>query len=416
MRRRGFSLTELLVTIAVILILVSVLMVGTSELYSSSLSLKCQNRLNQLGYACQLFVGRHDGRWPKSWNNVTELDGGGVARLRWYEALAPYCDGNKAVFECPVAASATEEQGASEFFDGTGRILYYNLGIGRPSGTWGNWATYAASRAWLTDPDRTPSAPENISFEVDYAGGNTADSWISTDLLEPYDQVWILATVTYDIGFHDSELEALNAFHQAGGGIHVFAESHGTVANTMWVTWPNALADALGYGITCTLGSLAGEWMNFDTDTGHPVMAGVARHETNNTPALLQLSNGAVAIGVNSSFGTLIAGWDGGLGRVLVHSSFTTMADSHWINSGDDAKVYCNNAAEWLFGGSSSSATGRRSYGYNDNLGKSGGNPGASTIYIMDYARWRIRRVNRMAYLCALFHADQWKTYWNHAT
>ena len=28
-------------------------------------------------------------------------------------------------------------------------------------------------------------------------------------------------------------------------------------------------------------------------------------------------------------------------------------------------------------------------------------------------ARWRIRRVNRMAYLCALFHADQWKTYWN---
>jgi len=31
-------------------------------------------------------------------------------------------------------------------------------------------------------------------------------------------------------------------------------------------------------------------------------------------------------------------------------------------------------------------------------------------------ARWRIRRVNRMAYLCALFHADQWKTYWNHAT
>ena len=31
-------------------------------------------------------------------------------------------------------------------------------------------------------------------------------------------------------------------------------------------------------------------------------------------------------------------------------------------------------------------------------------------------ARWRIRRVNRMAYLCALFHDDQWKTYWNCAT
>jgi hypothetical protein len=31
-------------------------------------------------------------------------------------------------------------------------------------------------------------------------------------------------------------------------------------------------------------------------------------------------------------------------------------------------------------------------------------------------ARWRVRRVNRMAYLCALFHADQWKTYWDYAT
>jgi hypothetical protein len=31
-------------------------------------------------------------------------------------------------------------------------------------------------------------------------------------------------------------------------------------------------------------------------------------------------------------------------------------------------------------------------------------------------ARWRVRRVNRMASLCALFHADQWETYWECAT
>lgn len=30
-------------------------------------------------------------------------------------------------------------------------------------------------------------------------------------------------------------------------------------------------------------------------------------------------------------------------------------------------------------------------------------------------ARWRVRRVNRMACLCALIHADQWKTYWDSA-
>jgi len=31
-------------------------------------------------------------------------------------------------------------------------------------------------------------------------------------------------------------------------------------------------------------------------------------------------------------------------------------------------------------------------------------------------ARWRVRRVNPMACLCALIHADQWKTYWDSAT
>ena len=31
-------------------------------------------------------------------------------------------------------------------------------------------------------------------------------------------------------------------------------------------------------------------------------------------------------------------------------------------------------------------------------------------------ARWCIRRVNRMAYLCSLLYADQWKTYWANAS
>ena len=30
-------------------------------------------------------------------------------------------------------------------------------------------------------------------------------------------------------------------------------------------------------------------------------------------------------------------------------------------------------------------------------------------------ARWRVRRVNRMATLCAVLYGDQWKSYWNTA-
>jgi hypothetical protein len=30
-------------------------------------------------------------------------------------------------------------------------------------------------------------------------------------------------------------------------------------------------------------------------------------------------------------------------------------------------------------------------------------------------ARWRFRRVNRMATLCRLLYSDHWDTYWNHS-
>ena len=31
-------------------------------------------------------------------------------------------------------------------------------------------------------------------------------------------------------------------------------------------------------------------------------------------------------------------------------------------------------------------------------------------------ARWRVRRVNRMAGLCSLMYSNHWNTYWNHLT
>ncbi|MFO7898124.1 MAG: type II secretion system protein [Planctomycetota bacterium] len=389
-RRGGFSLTELLVVIAIVLILIGILSVGLDVAYTRAISLRCQNRLAHLGQACRLFLQDQDGRWPRSWNNRIELAGGGLARRRWYEALAPYCERNEAAFRCPVAASGSEHD-VADVFEGTGRILYYNLGIGRKSGGWGSWSTYARSRAWLTDPNRTPQDPDNVPFEVDYAGGDSPADWLTADLLDSYDQVWILGTITYGNGFHDEELDALNAFHQAGGGIHFFIESHGGTTNTQWVDCANALSQALGYGIGASYGQLGRSEMNFE-ESAHPVMAGVRRHATNPTPAHLELGNGAQAVGIDPSFGALVAVWDGGAGRVVVHASFTTVGDNsdHWMNSGDDIKGYCNNVAQWLFGGST--ATGECSYGYNDGLGRDPRKPGADTICIMDYAHWRIRR------------------------
>jgi len=92
---RGFSLTELLVVVAVILILTSVLIIGTGQIYASSMRLKCQHRLEQIGQACQMYAMQSQGVYPKAWDMYT--------RRRWYETLASRFLPNVTVLGCPSA-------------------------------------------------------------------------------------------------------------------------------------------------------------------------------------------------------------------------------------------------------------------------------------------------------------------------
>jgi len=388
-RSLGFSLPELLVVVAVLLILASLLIVLSEDVYVQTMRLQCQHRLEQLGHACQMFANGHHGRFPKAWNNVESMPGGGQARRRWYQALASYVNENTEVFACPLGTDLAGGE-ASGTWTGTGRILYYNLGQGRPNqGGWGVWGLYTLSRAWLTDPDRTPSDPSNVPFEADYGGGTGPADLLTAENLATYDQVWILGTITQGNGFLDSELQGLAGFHNAGGAIHLFAESH----YGSWTDPANALSDAVGYGIRCEDGVLNSVLMEFEvSDPPHPVMVGVTRHATNSTPAKLELGEGAVAVAWREGFGTLIAAYDAGAGRVLVHSSFTTPSNSRWPHSEADCKQYCLNAAEWLFGGRLAGNT-ECSYGYNNQLGDAR-KPGADTIVIMDYVDWEIDRDN----------------------
>ena len=77
--RRGFSLTELLVVVAVILILVALLIVGVSTTYTHAMQLKCQHRLEQIGHACTMYASQHHGVLPAAWNFYTSQP--------WHETL-----------------------------------------------------------------------------------------------------------------------------------------------------------------------------------------------------------------------------------------------------------------------------------------------------------------------------------------
>ena len=78
--RKGFTLTELLVVVCVILILMSVLVVGAGGVYTYAMRLKCQHRMEQIWHACQMYANDYRGLLPASWDFAADRP--------WYQTLA----------------------------------------------------------------------------------------------------------------------------------------------------------------------------------------------------------------------------------------------------------------------------------------------------------------------------------------
>ncbi len=94
-RRHAFSLTELLVVIAAILILVSLIFVAGQHLYARSMQTMCASRLEKIGHAFAMYRTGSAGMMPRAWDPHT-------GRF-WYETLyvthLPHTD----ALGCPLA-------------------------------------------------------------------------------------------------------------------------------------------------------------------------------------------------------------------------------------------------------------------------------------------------------------------------
>jgi prepilin-type N-terminal cleavage/methylation domain-containing protein len=122
---RGFSLTELLVVIAVILILAALIFVGANQVYSMAMQTKCQHRLEQIGHALQMYANKNQGMLPAA-------RAIGTGQL-WYEALAGTYVDNLSILGCPSVGTPPEileRQGyqppeSEELIDQARKVLFW---------------------------------------------------------------------------------------------------------------------------------------------------------------------------------------------------------------------------------------------------------------------------------------------------
>ena len=133
---KAFSLTELLVVIAVILVLLSLLIVGTQAVYSNSIRLRCQHRLEQIGHALHMYAAEHRGMLPAAWDMHS-------GRL-WYETLRATQLDDWTILACPASEFGAPNPSTGGGTDPSGRanvedlleVLRWLKEKQEPSGRW----------------------------------------------------------------------------------------------------------------------------------------------------------------------------------------------------------------------------------------------------------------------------------------
>ena len=93
MRRRGFTLVELLVVIAVIGVLIGLLLPAVQAARAAARVTSCINNMRQIGLATHMFADSNHGRFPQNVHAGTGKS--------WVYTLSPYVESVEAIRICP---------------------------------------------------------------------------------------------------------------------------------------------------------------------------------------------------------------------------------------------------------------------------------------------------------------------------
>lgn len=113
-RERGYTLTELLVVLAIITLLASVLMPALRAARESAKQAKCISNFRQLVVSTQIYLGDYDDRHVPLNHRPGQTGPPGVDRT-WVQIVLPYAR-SYAIFRCPSDYGA--KRGTEGVFDG----------------------------------------------------------------------------------------------------------------------------------------------------------------------------------------------------------------------------------------------------------------------------------------------------------
>ena len=118
--RRGFTIVELLVIIAVAGILLSLLLPAVQNARSTARRTQCKNNLRQHGIAIQNHISSHgfipSGGWGAQWLGMSDRGSGRNQPGGWIYSLLPYCE-QTVIFQMapPYSSSSIATENVIEF-------------------------------------------------------------------------------------------------------------------------------------------------------------------------------------------------------------------------------------------------------------------------------------------------------------
>jgi len=118
-RRRGFTLVELLVVVAVLGILVTLLLPVVGSALRSAGTANCKGNLHQVGAAFVMYMRQHSNFMPPSGSPGAKPP---LCFPRWYDNLTPFADGETGIFTCPAKKQAAVGYGLNHMWSGPDEI------------------------------------------------------------------------------------------------------------------------------------------------------------------------------------------------------------------------------------------------------------------------------------------------------